>query len=48
MVPVFRATVEAMRNSESVVLEEMRAQTAEVELVKNGVEGEGVEWSEVK
>jgi hypothetical protein len=48
IIPVFRATVEAMRSGESVVLEEMQAQTAEVELVKNGVEGEGVEWSEVK
>jgi hypothetical protein len=45
---VFRATVEAVRNGESDVLEEMRAQTAEVELGKNGVEGEGVKWSEVK
>jgi hypothetical protein len=46
MVPVFRATVEAMRNSESVVLEEMRAQTAEVELVRMGLRVKG--WSEVK
>jgi hypothetical protein len=43
MVPVFQATVETMRNGESVVLEEVRAKTAEVDLAKIGVEGGGVE-----